>query len=158
MHSNAPHGYPSPPPQRYGQRNGQLCFDVNAGIATSANLTVGGVTFVVTQAAALVSAPVATLSASQLNFGSQQMGKQGKSTKTQSVTLKNSGGGTLTVNSLTAGGADPADFVRSGTCAVGASLTAGQSCTLVYAFSPTGPGSKSATLGWEAPPAPSPWA
>jgi hypothetical protein len=120
---------------------------VNAGIARSANLTVGGATFVVTQAAASVSAPVATLSASQIQFGSQQMAKPGKSNKTQSVTLKNSGGGTLTVNSLTAGGADPADFVRSGSCAVGAALTAGQSCTLVYAFSPTGPGSKSATLG-----------
>jgi peptidyl-Asp metalloendopeptidase len=120
---------------------------VNAGVARSANLTLGGVTFVVTQAAASIAAPVATLSALQIQFGTQQMAnKPGKSSKTQSVALSNSGGGTLTINSLTPGGTNPADFVRSGTCAVGAALAAGQSCSLVYTFSPAGQGASSARL------------
>jgi hypothetical protein len=132
-----------------GTGNATISFvaGVNAGVARSANLTLGGVTFVVTQAAASIAAPVATLSALQIQFGTQQMtSKPGKSSKTQSVALSNAGGGTLTINSLTQGGTNPADFVRSGTCAVGVALAAGQSCTLVYTFSPAGQGASSATL------------
>ena len=118
---------------------------VNTGTTRSANLTIAGVTFVATQAAAGGSAPVtsATLSATQIQFGNVQVGKNGRA---KSVTLTNSGGGTLTVSSLTAGGVNPADFKRSGTCAINVALAAGKSCTLQYAFQPTAKGTRSATL------------
>jgi hypothetical protein len=118
---------------------------VNTGAARSANLTVGGATFLVTQGAAVTSsaAAAATLSASQIQFGNQQVGKKSRS---HSVTLTNSGGGTLTITSLTAGGANPADFARSGSCAVNTALAGGQSCTLQYVFAPAAAGARSATL------------
>jgi hypothetical protein len=62
------------------------------------------------------------------------------------VTLTNSGGGTLKVNELTAGGANPADFARSGSCAINTTLTAGQSCTIQYTFTPASRSNRSATL------------
>ncbi len=116
----------------------------NTGATRSANLTIGGMTLVVTQAAS-TSLPAATpvLSASQLQFGNVQVGK---TSRAKGVTLTNSGGGTLTVASMTAGGNNPGDFKRSGTCAVNTALTAGQSCTVYYSFSPTGKGQRSATL------------
>ena len=116
----------------------------NAGAARSANLSVGGSTLLVSQDAAAVTstAPAATLSASTLQFGNQQVGKASKS---KTVTLKNSGGGSLTIGSLVQGGANPDDFPVAGTCAVNAALASGQSCTLVYGFSPTAAGTRSAT-------------
>jgi hypothetical protein len=116
----------------------------NTGATRSANLTIGGVTLVATQAAS-TSLPAATpvLSASQLQLGNVQVGK---TSRAKGVTLTNSGGGTLTVASMTAGGNNPGDFKRSGTCAVSTALTAGQSCTVYYSLSPTGKGQRSATL------------
>jgi hypothetical protein len=60
--------------------------------------------------------------------------------------LTNSGGGTLTIASLTPGGANPSDFVRGGTCAINTALAGGQSCTLQYTFAPAATGNRSATL------------
>ncbi|HEX7272555.1 MAG TPA: choice-of-anchor D domain-containing protein [Casimicrobiaceae bacterium] len=115
----------------------------NTGGSRSANLTVGGATFVITQAAAAATPPAAALSSATLNFGNVVVGRISGAL---SVTLKNSGGGTLSVASLTAGGANPADFIRSGTCAVNIALSAGQSCSISYTFSPSATGTRSATL------------
>ena len=112
----------------------------NTGAARSANLTMGGITFVVSQAAAPA---MAALSATSISFASQ---KVGSTSGAKSVTLKNNGGGALTVTALTAGGANPGDFVRSGTCAVNTALAAGQSCTLQYRFKPAAKGSRAASL------------
>ena len=62
------------------------------------------------------------------------------------MTLTNTGGGTLTIASLTAGGSNPGDFTRSGTCAVNTALAAGQSCTIVHTFTPKTANSRSSTL------------
>jgi Metallo-peptidase family M12B Reprolysin-like/Viral BACON domain len=117
----------------------------NTGAARSANLTIGDATFLVTQDAAAPSSAGAAvaLSASQIQFGNVQVGKTGRP---KSVTLSNSGGSTLTITSLTSGGANPTEFVRSGTCAVGTALASGQSCSLQYVFAPTVAGARSATL------------
>ena len=117
----------------------------NPGTTRSANLTIGGKTLVVTQAAGGTTSPaVAALSSTQLQLGSVQVGKTSRS---KGVTLTNSGGGTLTIGSLTAGGANPGDFKRTiGTCAVTTALAAGQNCTIYYAFGPTAKGARSATL------------
>lgn len=117
----------------------------NTGALRSGNLVVGGKTFVVTESAATTApaAPIATLSATSISFGNQ---KVGTTSAAKSVTLTNTGGGTLTIASLTAGGANPTEFARSGTCAVGAVLVAGRSCTFQYTFKPTVASSRSATL------------
>ena len=64
----------------------------------------------------------------------------------KTVTLTNTGGGTLTFSSLAAGGSNPGDFARSGTCAVNIALTASQSCTVVHTFTPSAATSRWATL------------
>ena len=116
----------------------------NAGAQRVANLTVGGATFTVTEAAATVSsAAIATLSATSLSFGRQ---KVGTASAVKQVTLTNTGGGTLSITALTSGGANPADFARSGTCAVNTALGAGQSCTIRYTFTPAATGNRSASL------------
>jgi len=116
----------------------------NTGATRSANLTIGGMTFVASQSAAVGSnPPAAALSSTQISFGTVQVGR---ATKARSVTLTNSGGGTLTIASLTSGGANPGDFSRSGTCAVNTALAAGQSCSLQYVFRPMANGARSASL------------
>ena len=117
----------------------------NSGVLRSANLTIGGTTLVATQAAGGATSPAtAVLSSSQLQLGTVQVGK---TSRAQGVMLTNSGGGTLTIASLTAGGANPGDFKSTlGTCAVSTALAAGQSCTRYYSFGPTAKGARSATL------------
>jgi peptidyl-Asp metalloendopeptidase len=118
----------------------------NTGATRSANLTIGGQTLVIMQAAAatgVASPALAAISATSIAFGSVSVGK---SSGTKSVTLTNAGGGTLTVASLVMGGANPGDFVRSGTCVANAMLSAGQSCTVGFTFSPTATGTRAATL------------
>lgn len=117
----------------------------NTGNTRSANLAIAGQTFVVTQAAAAVtsSPAVAAMSAVSLAFGTVSVGK---TSGIKSVTVTNAGGGTLTISSLAMGGANPGDFSGSGSCAVNAALSAGQSCTLSFAFSPAATGTRSATF------------
>ncbi len=88
-----------------------------------------------------VGAPVASLSASALNFGNIAVSASGNAT----VTLSNTGGSALSITAITA---PTAPFTRSGgTCsATPISLAAGASCTLIYAFSPTALGSFSQPL------------
>jgi hypothetical protein len=116
----------------------------NTGTTRSANLTIGGATLLATQTSSGTKPPaVAVFSASQLQLGNVQVGRTGKS---KGVTLTNSGSGTLTIASMTAGGANPGDFKRTGTCVVNTALAAGASCTVYYAFSPTAKGARAATL------------
>ncbi len=120
----------------------------NTGATRTANLNLGGATFIVTEAAAsgtttVAPAATAALSLSTLNFGNQ---KVGTTSAVKSVTLTNSGGGTLTITALTSSGSNPGDFSRSGTCAINSALTAGQSCTVQYSFTPSATGNRSATL------------
>ena len=134
-----------------GSGSATVSFAAAANTSTStlsANLSIGGKTFVVTEAAAaatapVAAAPVATLSATSVSFGNQ---KVGTTSAAKTVTLTNTGGGTLTIGSLSAGGSNPGDFARSGTCAVNTALTAGQSCTVVHTFKPSAATSRSATL------------
>jgi hypothetical protein len=118
----------------------------NTGSSTrTANLSVGGATFVVTQDAATITtatAPNASLSATSLNFGSVLVGK---TSSAKSATLTNTGGSTLTISSLTPAG-NAGDFSGSGNCTAGTNLAAGQSCTLTYTFTPAATGTRTATL------------
>lgn len=69
------------------------------------------------------------LSSLALNFGSQVVGT---SSNAKTLTLKNSGSGTL---SLTAISVSPSFFSQTNTC--GASLLSGASCSISVSFSPT---------------------
>lgn len=81
--------------------------------------------------------PVVNLTPSAMNFGSQVIGT---SSPTQQATLQNTGGGTLTITSITAS----AKYSQSGTC--GATLAPNASCVINVAFSPTATGVVSGTL------------
>jgi hypothetical protein len=118
----------------------------NTGAARSSNLTIGGQTFLVSQAAATAIAPApasASLNPGALDFGTVTVGK---SSAAKTATVTNAGGGTLTIASLAMGGADPGEFALRGTCAVNTALAAGQSCTLSLTFKPAAIGTRSATL------------
>jgi hypothetical protein len=117
---------------------------INGGGARSANLSIGGQTFLVTQSASttLTSASM-TLSPTSIGFGTVQVGK---ASGAKAVTLSNTGGSSLTINSIGLGGANPGDFAWSGTCAVNGSLAAGQSCSLSVTFKPLATGTRQATL------------
>lgn len=104
----------------------------------------GGITVPVSGTGVAAAPPPALgASATSLSFGSVSLGA---SSATQAVTVTNTGGGTLTLATLTPGGANSGDFIRSGTCASGASLAAAQNCTIVYQFAPTAAGARAATL------------
>ena len=94
-----------------GSGSATVSFAAAANTSTStltANLSIGGKTFVVTEAAAAATAPVAAapiakLSATSVSFGNQ---KVGTTSAAKTVTLTNTGGGTLTIGSLAAGGVE----------------------------------------------------
>jgi hypothetical protein len=109
-------------PAAAGARAASLAVASNGGNAT---ITLGG--------SGVTVVPVLSVSATTLNFGSVSVGA---SSATQTISVTNTGGGTLTLATLAPGGTDAADFTRSGTCANGTALTAAQSCTVVYQFTP----------------------
>jgi hypothetical protein len=63
-----------------------------------------------------------------------------------SITLGNSGTAALNLGAFTLGGANPGDFVRSGTCNAGTVLAVGAQCTLTVTFQPAVLGARSASL------------
>lgn len=87
--------------------------------------------------------PAISLSMTTLSFGTQSVGS---SSAAQAVTVTNSGQATLTLGTLTLGGTAGGDFTRAGTCANGASVPAGGSCTIQLSFAPTAVGTRSGTL------------
>jgi hypothetical protein len=79
------------------------------------------------------SSPIAvpTISTTKLTYDNTVVGTQ---SATQNVTLTNIGSAPLDISGFTTG----PDFTQTNTC--GASVTAGQSCTISISFSPTTPG------------------
>jgi hypothetical protein len=82
---------------------------------------------------------VATVTPTSLAFGNQI---EGIASVAQTVTLKNTGLGILTLSGFSITGS--ADFSQTNNCA--ASLTAGSSCTLSIIYTPASLGAKTATL------------
>jgi len=86
----------------------------------------------------------ATVSPTSLSFGNQT---QGTTSAAQSVTLTNTGSGTLTITGFSFAGTNPSDFTLSSTgCKQSQSLAVGASCTFGIAFAPQTVGNRSATL------------
>ena len=85
--------------------------------------------------------PVASVTPNNLNLGTQVTGT---TSPAQSVTLSNTGLGTLNITSVTISGANASDYAQTNTC--GTSLGAGASCTISVPFTPGAKGTRSATL------------
>jgi hypothetical protein len=85
--------------------------------------------------------PIASVSPTSVNFGIQAVNT---SSSASSVTLRNTGTATMTINSTSIGGANASDFSRTTTC--GSSLSVNASCTISVTFKPTAAGSRAATL------------
>jgi archaellum component FlaF (FlaF/FlaG flagellin family) len=90
---------------------------------------------------------VATLTPSAVDFGSVQIGSV---SDVVDVTLANAGAAPLSVSryGIASSSANPKDFwvAPGGTCAVGATLAAGDSCTVRVRFNPVDTGARSAKL------------
>ena len=86
-------------------------------------------------------AATATLSQTSLTFPSQAVGT---SSAAQQVTLNNTGGTALTINSYTFTGANPTYFSQTNGCL--ATMPASSGCSIYVTFSPTAAGSPTATL------------
>ncbi len=131
-----------------GSGNATVTYTVatNTGSARSANLTIGGQTLLVSQAAATTvtqASALASITPASMDFGTVVVGK---ASSAKTAILSNAGGGSLTVSSVALGGANVGDFALAGTCASGATLSAGQSCTISVTFRPTQIGPRTASI------------
>ena len=89
----------------------------------------------------LTSLPVASLSPTSIDFGSQSTGTV---SDPQTVRLTNIGGVTLTFGSITVGGLHAGDFAQTNTC--GSTLAPGANCVITVRFAPTATGTRSGLL------------
>jgi hypothetical protein len=93
------------------------------------------------QGAGVADGVAVSLSPNTLNFGSQA---QGTSSAPQTLTIKNTGNATLTINSIAITGANAGDFSETNTCP--ATLLAAGSCTVTVIFTPSTAANDSAAL------------
>jgi cytochrome c553 len=92
----------------------------------------------------VTAAPAASLAPATLTFSGANMGV---TSAPLAATLTNTGNAALNIGTISIGGAAAADFARTGgSCANGASIAAGASCTLQATFTPTVSGARAATL------------
>lgn len=125
-----------------------VVFAPTAAGAKSASVTInhnasGGTTSVALSGSAGAATPTISLSASTLSFATVPLGS---TSAPQTVTLTNTGSAALNIGALTAGGTNPGDFTRGGTCAAGGTVAAGANCTISYTFAPAALGARSANL------------
>lgn len=88
--------------------------------------------------------PLVSLNPTSLNFGNVAVGSVSSA---QTATLTNSGTASLSITSISIGGASPSDFAQTNTCPTGSNtLAAGASCTISVTFTPAAAASYSATI------------
>jgi len=88
-------------------------------------------------------APAVTFAPTSLTFAAQPIGT---TSAPQSITVSNTGTGSLFINSAATRGANPLDFTQVSDGCSGLTLAAGTSCTVSITFSPTASGARSATF------------
>jgi hypothetical protein len=92
----------------------------------------------------VTAAPAAAVNPASLSFSATTIGQSASALAT---TLSNTGNAALTVGTLSLSGAAAGDYaISGGTCANGASLAAGASCTVQIGFKPAAAGARSASL------------
>ncbi|MGV7210116.1 choice-of-anchor D domain-containing protein [Oxalobacteraceae bacterium A2-2] len=121
-------------PTAEGSVNATLLLRSNAP-DLSVGVTGSGTSAAVARPVLSDSAPVA--------FADTQVGQQAAAHRT---TLSNNGSAALKIASLVLGGAQPGDFALAGSCASGATVSPGASCTIDSSFKPTAAGARSADL------------
>ena len=87
--------------------------------------------------------PAVTFTPTSLSFAAQPIGT---TSAPQSITVSNTGNGSLFINSAATRGANPLDFTQVSDGCSGLTLAAGTSCTVSITFSPTASGARSATF------------
>ena len=107
--------------------------------ATTASTTLSGCT--PSQPAS--TPPAVTLSPTSLTFPTQAVGT---TSAPQSITVTNSGGSGLFINSAQTRGTNALDFTQVSDGCSGLTLAAGASCSVAITFSPTAGGTRSATF------------
>ncbi|KQQ32808.1 hypothetical protein ASF61_13730 [Duganella sp. Leaf126] len=89
-------------------------------------------------------APAASLTPASLTFTGTAIGQ---TSGPLSATLSNTGSAALNIGTIALSGAAAGDYsIGGGTCANGAAIAAGASCTVQTSFRPTAAGSRAATL------------
>jgi cytochrome c553 len=92
----------------------------------------------------VVAAPAASLAPSSLTFSGTGIGQ---TAGPLAATLSNTGNAALNIGTIAIGGAAAGDFsLAGGTCANGAAIAAGASCTVQASFKPTAAGARAASL------------
>jgi hypothetical protein len=113
-----------------GNRSATLNITDNAGGSPQqVNLAGTGIT------------PAVTLNPTSLSFGNQNVGT---TSGAKGVQLKNTGNGTLTISSIAISGTNAIDFAQTNNCP--GSLAPGAQCNINVNFSPTGVGTRTASL------------
>jgi Putative Ig domain/Cep192 domain 4 len=87
--------------------------------------------------------PAVTFTPTSLTFADQAVGT---TSPAQSVTVTNSGDGSLFINSAATRGTNPLDFTQVDDGCSGLTLAPGSSCSVSIVFKPTTTGTRSATL------------
>lgn len=90
-----------------------------------------------------LSGPAAAIFPASEDFGSVTVGQ---SSNSQLITLTNTGGQGLSLNSISATGANPSDFEVTPNCSFPTVLSPNATCTVSVAFSPTTAGTRQASL------------
>jgi hypothetical protein len=115
---------------------------LTASLVISDNTSSGSQTTTISGTGVNATAPAVSLSPTSLTFASTA---EGKTSAAQTVTVKNTGTGALTISSETITGTNTKSFVVSSkTC--GSSLAAGASCTVSVEFTPALTGALTANL------------
>lgn len=89
--------------------------------------------------------PTVSLSAPGLSLGSKPTGS---ASAAQTETITNTGNGNLVVSTVTVAGTNASDFAVSADACTGSTVAPGSACTVSVIFTPSGAGSRSATLNF----------
>jgi len=117
-------------PTAGGNRSATLNISDNAGGSPQhASLTGTGI------------GPMATLNPTSLSFGNQSVGT---TSSAKGMQLKNTGNGALTISGIAISGTNTTDFAQTNNCP--GSLAPGAQCNINVNFSPTGIGTRTASL------------
>jgi hypothetical protein len=93
----------------------------------------------------VVAAPLVSLPAPAISFGNQPIST---SSAAQAETVTNTGTANLIISAVTIGGTNASDFAKGGDTCTGATVTPSGVCTVNVTFTPSAPGSRSASLNF----------
>ena len=116
-----------------------------ASLAVTNTSPAGGPLAVPLSGTGVVPAPIVTLSANGIVFATQALGT---TSAAQTVTLRNTGNASLSIQTVAVTGANAGDFAitNSSTCTNGASVAINGSCMIQMTFTPSGTAARSATV------------